>query len=204
MLSYNRLAPFYDVLSFLVFGDKLNASQAFLTRNIKQGDRVLILGGGTGKLLEFISLPCHVTFVDASSKMIEKARLRKTEAELVYFAMYFEDFVSHEKFDHVFCPYFLDLFDPDSLEGVLFKIKMCLKENAMLHVADFNPIQTSAIYYKVLMWCMLKFFKFTTGLKPTTYNGMFELLGADEDLCLKEEESRCKDFVQSKSFKIRV
>jgi ubiquinone/menaquinone biosynthesis C-methylase UbiE len=201
--NYNRIASFYDFLSFIFFGNKLIISQSRFFKFIKEGDKVLILGGGTGKLLESIPAKCHITFIDSSAKMLEQARLRKTKSKVVFYQLRFEEYVAEEKFDHCICPYFLDLFLPNELPSVISRIKSFVKDGSFLHVSDFNPHYTTK-YNIALMWCMLKFFKITTSLKPKKYNGLFELLSSDAHLNLKDEASWRTSFVHSKIYQCRL
>ncbi|MEP5106138.1 MAG: methyltransferase type 12, partial [Ekhidna sp.] len=62
--DFDFVAPIYDRLSKLVFGKSLIKAQAYHLKVIGDKDRVLILGGGTGKLLEFIPKSGELDFVE--------------------------------------------------------------------------------------------------------------------------------------------
>ena len=50
--QFDLVAPFYDALSRLVFGDQIVKSQTHFLHQVQKDDQVLILGGGTGQIFE--------------------------------------------------------------------------------------------------------------------------------------------------------
>ena len=53
--NYNGIAKFYDALSRIVFQRSIIISAQFLIEFIADNNKVLIVGGGTGWILEEIS-----------------------------------------------------------------------------------------------------------------------------------------------------
>ena len=79
MRGYGLIAPFYDHLVKLVFGDKLKELQCSFLKKIQSNDKVLILGGGTGWILEEIDSVCvntDIVYIDKSPSMIKRAKRR--------------------------------------------------------------------------------------------------------------------------------
>ena len=78
--NYNNSAWFYDFLTGLVFGRTLFRAQVYLLNNIRPGNKILIAGGGTGKILEAITsiykTGLKITYVDVSEKMIVASKKR--------------------------------------------------------------------------------------------------------------------------------
>src|SRR6187402_1340927 len=77
MNGFDRLAPVYDKLAGLVFGKAIVDAQLVFLDRVRAGDRILILGGGTGWLLEKLLRKqpvCEVWYVESSSRMIELTR----------------------------------------------------------------------------------------------------------------------------------
>ena len=74
--DFNFIAPFYDVLARIVFGNAILKAQTTHLSEINENDQVLILGGGTGKLLEHIPFCDRVDYVEKSEKMIRIAKRR--------------------------------------------------------------------------------------------------------------------------------
>mgnify|MGYP001557100914 CR=1 FL=1 len=80
--SYDKVAYFYDRLATLVFGNRLHKARIANLDRIKAGDRVLVVGGGSGQLLDHLDqggLECHVDFVEVSASMMRKAQMKVTE-----------------------------------------------------------------------------------------------------------------------------
>ena len=54
--GFDKIAPFYDSLKRLVFGNALAESQRALLASIKKNGNVLIIGGGPEKYLKRCSI----------------------------------------------------------------------------------------------------------------------------------------------------
>src|SRR5689334_9568505 len=69
---YEKLANVYDV----IFGPTLHPGRLVARdrMGIKAGDRVLEVGVGTGINTSLYPANCHITGIDLSSSMLEKAR----------------------------------------------------------------------------------------------------------------------------------
>lgn len=157
MNNFDRVAPIYDRLVRLVFGNKLWQAQRIHLDKIKATDRVLILGGGTGRILEWMP-DCEIDYLEKSGKMIELAR-RKGGANFIN-----ADFLNHDldsTYDWVVCPFFLDCFNDEELDQCLVKIRHVLKKDGRMIVTDFR---VSKPPQRMLVWTMLIFFRIVTRL----------------------------------------
>lgn len=78
--AYRRYARIYDV----IFGAVLQPGRRAVLEalNLKPGDRVLEVGVGTGISLPLYPRNVHITGVDVSLEMLEKARARVERAKL--------------------------------------------------------------------------------------------------------------------------
>ena len=77
--GFDRIAPYYDALKRLVFGNAIHRSQAHFLQRLPQGCRLLIIGGGSGEvlsLLQNVNPLCRIWYVEASSKMLSLASSR--------------------------------------------------------------------------------------------------------------------------------
>lgn len=73
---YTLYAPVYDrIAGRLVEGRR----RAIELLNVQPGERVLIVGCGTGLDLELLPRGCHVTAIDITPAMVEKTRARGAE-----------------------------------------------------------------------------------------------------------------------------
>jgi len=160
--DYNIIAPIYDFLKTLVFGRNILKSQTIHLGGIPSNHRILILGGGTGQVLEYLGAQT-VDYVESSSRMIHRAEKRKYLVKAKFLCQQFEDFQSSEKYDVVISNYFLDLFSDLELAAVIEKIKNMIADDGALLVADFK--RTDYWYHHFLEWSMHLFFRQVTGLK---------------------------------------
>lgn len=108
--NYDSIAWFYDGLSRLVFGNALIKAKLFLLDSIPSNSRLLIVGGGTGWVLEEIAKKhpsgLHITSIDASAKMVALARKRNAGANQVTFiTSTIEDATLVATFDVVLTPF---------------------------------------------------------------------------------------------------
>ncbi|MFY0599203.1 MAG: class I SAM-dependent methyltransferase [Cyclobacteriaceae bacterium] len=172
MNDFNRIAGIYDPIKNLVFGDKLdNASIHFLDR-IQEGERVLILGGGSGKILKSITSNAQITYVERSQVMIRYAKQNAKEG-VVFVCDDFMEFDSSVKFDWVVCPYLLDVFGLENLKLAVRKIHDLLEPDGKLMVTDF---QKGAWYQNLFVRFMYLFFGWTTNIETKSLNNIHQVI----------------------------
>ncbi|MEQ9468812.1 MAG: class I SAM-dependent methyltransferase [Ekhidna sp.] len=159
--DFDHIAPVYDRLARLVFGGDVLKSQLRFLDQVKSSDRVLILGGGTGQLLEHLPKCKEVDFVEKSSKMITRAKSRKSDQAINFIHKDFFEFETNQKYDMIICPFFLDCFNPESLYKALHKTKSLLSEEGKLIVSDFDQKGTG----KTLSCFMHLFFRVISNLQ---------------------------------------
>ncbi|MEP5611821.1 MAG: class I SAM-dependent methyltransferase [Cyclobacteriaceae bacterium] len=145
MNNFDFVAPFYDRLADLVFGDAIEKSATYFLDEIEEGANVLIVGGGTGKILDSLPKCKQVTYLEKSSKMIVRAKRKAPDQAVKFVEMDFLDFETNEQYDFVICPFFLDCFDENSLTKVLERISQSLRTNGGLMVSDFHSKTESTL-----------------------------------------------------------
>ena len=141
MNAYNAIAPWYDWLSRLIFGKSIKVSQTKHIDLIPPDAQALVLGGGTGWLLETLlrAKPgCRWWYLDSSSKMIELARRKSGAPGNVRFIHGKLDAVPQEvQFDVVIANFFFDQFTEKDLKIILNGTYRQLKPGGLLLVTDF-------------------------------------------------------------------
>lgn len=144
--GFDGITAIYDVLVALFSFNRINKSQLAFLSHLSGQKTGLILGGGTGyflqKMLEQNDAIC-ITYVDASEKMIAKARERiknnlpEALHRVSFMCINVEDFVRRD-FDVIICNYFLDLFEDNYVQELASIFQKHLKPEGLLYVTDFN------------------------------------------------------------------
>ena len=160
--NFNRVAFIYDWLAKVVFGSVIRKAQNCFLETIRNGDTVLILGGGTGwiarDLLNVRPL-CRIYYIEASHRMLERARTTLGSfTDRVTFIHGTEDAIPEGTVaDGVITNFFLDLFTTENLSDVIGKIQLRLKPDFYWLVADF--VRGTTIKHKMMLWLMYRFFR---------------------------------------------
>lgn len=160
--NYNRIAGIYDTLARLVYGKAIEQAQQYLLKHIPSGARILIVGGGTGWILEELTRVhkrgLQIVYVELSSAMIVLARKRNLGLNQISFINC--DILSaslDNHFDVVITPFVLDNFSNKTLEKVFRKIDQHLKKGGLWLFADFQQ-QPNRPDQKLLLKVMYLFF----------------------------------------------
>jgi len=169
--GFDSIAPYYDLLARIIFGKAIIDSQLYFLGQICTGHRILILGGGTGWILNRINKGSNleITFVDDSHKMIERAKNRKnTHRNNIKFINGTIKKVTHLKYyDIVITNFFLDVLDNRSILLEMKLIRDTLKDNAKWIFTDFQveKIFLHRYWQTGLLKIMYIFFRIWTGMK---------------------------------------
>ncbi|GAB3546171.1 class I SAM-dependent methyltransferase [Spirosoma fluminis] len=169
--NFDWVAPVYDALAFTVFGRRLQRAQTVYLNDIPPGLSVLIVGGGTGWLLEQLLVRCkpdRVVYLELSGPMVARASrrmLRKALPGTVDFRVGDETALRpDERFDLILTPFLLDLFEESTLRMQLIpRLQKSLASAGCWLVTDF--VRPSAWWQKVLLWSMIRFFRLTAGIE---------------------------------------
>jgi len=167
--DFNRVAPFYDRLKRWVFGDAVRRSEREGLDEIFPSAKVLIVGGGTGEILEAlheIRPDAHVWYVDASSEMIQRARTRNIDQMICFVHGTDDDLPEGLTFDVIITPFFLDLFDADRLLRIISGLLPRLHPYGLWFVADF--VDTGKVWHRVLLSAMYRFFRSVARVEART------------------------------------
>jgi phosphatidylethanolamine/phosphatidyl-N-methylethanolamine N-methyltransferase len=141
---YEKLAKIYD----LVYGPTLHPGRvsALERMGIKPGDRILEVGVGTGINTSMYPRNCHVTGVDLSSSMLEKARERVAREGLRNVRLIEMDAqnltFADDSFDIVYAPYLVSVV-PDPVQVAREMRRVCKPGGKIIilnHFRSANPI----------------------------------------------------------------
>lgn len=169
--NYDNIAGIYDVLARLVFGRVLQQSQADLLKWLPPKSRVLIVGGGTGWILERITADhpagLDILYVEASAKMASLSRQRKTGGNKVtIICSPVEQCTLTGPFDIVFTPYLFDNFLPEEAAHIFQLLHHALRPAGRWLFVDFCiDTDRPKLWQKLLLRVMYIFFRLTCGVE---------------------------------------
>lgn len=138
--GFDNVSWFYDFLSSLIFGHSLIKAQYAFLSVIRNHHRVLIIGGGTGKILNKIAQlapNCHIDYVEASSKMLKKSKKRKHQH--VHYIHGDEYSIPQNSYDIIITFFFLDLFPQQKFNEIFPILDSHLQTKGIWLFTDFYP-----------------------------------------------------------------
>ena len=205
MNNFDAVAPFYDRLSCMVFGRSIRRAQTLYLSAVVPGAKVLVLGGGTGWLLDELitrNPTCQVWYIEASAKMLEhsKNRIKGAVNAQVYILGTEDSIPKGVTFDAVITHFYLDLFPPDTCKKVICNIRSSMHTNGMWLVSDFT---NTTWWQNVMLSIMYKFFKVMgCGIQAVSLPGWKKLLEENGFLEVKYQ-SFYRRFIRSSLFHLR-
>lgn len=177
--GFDLLASSYDSLAYLIFGRSIRTSQCVFINEIDDEASILILGGGTGWILNdiFEKKPkVRITFVDNSSAMIDKAKstVKKQWIDNVNFIQgTYHSMILRKKYNVIFTAFFLDMFPQDELEKLMHDISNLHEEKGIWLFTDFKI--TKNVLQQLLLKIMYLFFVLTCKIEA---KGLSDFEGA--------------------------
>jgi 2-polyprenyl-3-methyl-5-hydroxy-6-metoxy-1,4-benzoquinol methylase len=203
--GYDRIARFYDTLARSVFGKSITLAQQCGLSEIIPGSNILIVGGGTGYVLEYLSQcgieDLHVDYVEASQAMIMRTRHRKIDGLPVNFVHRSIGEIDEQKtFDVIITQFFLDSFQGKDLERLFTRLHEHLRIDGTWIIADFQVSKDwKAIWQKPLLSIMYLFFTITVGIKARRLDD-FHTLFIRSRYCLITSQSYYCAFMFSSTY----
>ncbi|MGF7082264.1 class I SAM-dependent methyltransferase [Mucilaginibacter sp. UYCu711] len=168
--NYDNSAWFYDRLSRLIYGKALVNAQVYLLPYVPPNSSVLIVGGGTGWILEELArvhpTGLTITYVEISSKMMALSKSRNYgDNRVTYINQAVEDVIFTEKFDVVITPFLFDNFKEETLQKVFGHLHHQLKTGGLWLNTDFQL--TGRWWQNVLLKSMFLFFRAICGIETS-------------------------------------
>jgi ubiquinone/menaquinone biosynthesis C-methylase UbiE len=160
--NYDNAAWFYDRLSRAIYGNTLIKAQTHFLHLIPANAKVLIVGGGTGWILEEIAKThpsgLRITYVELSEKMMALAKQRNAGGnDVIYINAPVEQADLQPDFDIVITPFLLDSLSPASFDVVFNQLHNLLKPSGLWLNTDFQL--TGKWWQPVLLKSMYLFFR---------------------------------------------
>jgi SAM-dependent methyltransferase len=160
--NYDPIARYYDFLSRLFFGRSEILAQVELFGYVAAGSRMLIVGGGTGWILEEIAdrypAGLRITYVESSGEMMRLARRRRVGASLVSFVeLPIEEFVTAERYDCILTGFLFDNFSVLVAERVVGLLSPMLELDGSWLFADFYYRRRESRFWQGLLLRVMYF-----------------------------------------------
>ncbi|WP_154281568.1 class I SAM-dependent methyltransferase [Pedobacter petrophilus] len=163
--NYDKIANQYDFLSRLVFFKSQVQAQTDQLKYISGNSSILIVGGGTGWILEELAKVhpsgLHVVYVEISQKMIALSQTRDFKDNKVEFInLGVEDFETDQLFDVVLTPFLFDNFAEKRAGKVFHFLDNRLRKPGLWLFVDFSLNSKNGKWWKsLLLKSMYAFFK---------------------------------------------
>jgi len=204
--DYNNVAWFYDTLARIIFGKAINKSQTYFLKLINPGSSILIVGGGTGWILNEItqlqSNGLEIVYVEKSLKMIRAASKRLTGLNKVIFIHEaVENSVFNKSFDIVITSFVFDSFSNSTINIVFQKLAVKLKPGGLWLYSDF--IEPKKLWHKLLLSVMYQFFKVVCKIEAGNLPDLTLLFNKFNLDLIKEKSFYC-NFITGRIYKSRL
>lgn len=201
--GYDNASFFYDWLSGVVFGRQLQQAQSHFLHLISPGASVLIVGGGSGWILEEMArvqpAMLSITYVDASPKMVALARKRATGAQ---HAINFIDLPIQQAdiatgYDVIITPFFFDNFTESEATEIFMQLHGTLRKGGLWLYTDFRD--NGIAIHRLVLKGMYLFFSLLCGVRARRLPNMHALFSRN-GYVIKTEAQFVKGFVESKAW----
>jgi ubiquinone/menaquinone biosynthesis C-methylase UbiE len=200
--NFNNSAWFYDRLSRLVFGRAIINAQVYLLQHIPKNAKVLIVGGGTGLILEEITKlqpsGLNITYVEVSVKMIAISKKRNIgHNRVIFINEAIENVDIPPGLDIVITPFLFDNFTEQTLQKVFKNIHALLKPGGLWLNCNFQL--SGKWWQRFLLKSMFLFFRLICSIEASqlpAINKQFEA----HDYTAIAQQTFFGDFIISKVF----
>jgi len=162
--NYDSIANVYDRLSRLIYGRQIIAAQIDLLRYIPADSKILIVGGGTGWILEKIaeqySQGLEIDYIESSAKMLLLSQKKNCKSNTVNFIhKQIETCILSKQYDVIITPFLFDNFTGEAIHIAFQKMDASLVSKGLWLYVDFvSKEEQTAFWQKILLKIMYLFF----------------------------------------------
>jgi ubiquinone/menaquinone biosynthesis C-methylase UbiE len=189
--NYDPIAAYYDLVHRLVYGRAEINAQVELLSFIKAGDRLLIVGGGTGWILEKIAALYRsgltITYIESSSAMMALSRKRDWGQNRVEFV---EGSVEGKvegsvRYDCILTGFFFDNFASEQAGRIVGELAPWLSGGGFWLFADFHYKKAKGKWWQAmllkLMYVSARLIVKVEGKELTDMEPIFEKWGFEQE-----------------------
>ena len=169
---YSFLAPFYNSLTKVVFGQNLRLAKACFIKDLNE-KRILIIGGGDGKDYQDYQKHLKGEYWELSSSMLQKSKSNLSKSGLTFNLGLYKTKPT-QLFDEVWLHFVLDTMKDEEIVGLLEEARKSLSPAGRLYLVDFFKAKTP--YQHFMTWAMISSFRILVKHKRTNLPDYEELL----------------------------
>jgi len=198
--NFNFIAPVYDSLAFLVYGNNLIRAKKIFLQEIPARAQILLMGGGTGNILNDLiekNPEVHVDFVEPSTAMIriaEKNLKEKFRSRVNFISGNHLAIPSGVQYDAVTSFFVVDCFPQEDAIEFTTAITSSLKSNGLWLFADF--FDTGKFHHRAMLWFMYRFFRTVAGI-PASQLPDYAAIFRAVKFSVKEEKKFLNGLIRS-------
>jgi ubiquinone/menaquinone biosynthesis C-methylase UbiE len=190
--TFQHIAPYYDLFARLVFGNTLDKAQKHFFSLIPQGSSILIIGGGSGRILPYLLKnvrPKKITYVEASSNMLKIAKRKsrrilknsQSNIELTFIHGTEDNIKAIQKYDVLMTFFLFDIYPTHQARKLANKLSDYLKPSGSWLFADFclEGQGFQLIWKQIMLKLMYSFFRLVSNLQNQSlpdYESIFKEL----------------------------
>jgi ubiquinone/menaquinone biosynthesis C-methylase UbiE len=203
--NYDKIAFSYDFIRKMILGNTIVDAQVCLLKFIPANSRILIVGGGTGWILNEIakihSAGLIIDYVESSAKMITLSTKVDHGSNVINFIQLpVESYTATDKYDIILTPFLFDNFKMEKISQVFTKLDSYLKKEGGWLYADFVYNENDGrLWQRLLLKMMYIFFRITCNIETQELISMEKFF--DPLYCKIFEESHYHDFIKSIAYK---
>lgn len=197
--GFDLLASVYDTLARWVIGKGIMESQKYFLEKLPAKGRVLMLGGGTGWILPFMTEArpqLSIDYIELSEKMLQHARAQPG-SDHIRFIRGTQNDIPAGKYDVVITHFYLDMFTDLTLTRAVLKIKSSMNPQAQWIVTDFV---NTTWRHRAMLWIMYRFFRVVAGIEAKTLPAWPEIF-AKAGASVQEEKIFSRGFIKAVLFR---
>lgn len=179
--GFDSLVGIYDWMVSLVFGSTIRRAQIALVEQVADNKEWLIIGGGTGWILEEIfkvHQNASITYVEASQKMIDRAKKREVKGRVNYVLGSIDQLPEQVQYNVVLTAFFWDMFQTNQAIRIKSLINQKIKKDAIWLLADFK--NTDIWWQKILVKTMYSFFRSTCRIEASELPDFDQIFNKEE------------------------
>jgi ubiquinone/menaquinone biosynthesis C-methylase UbiE len=201
--SYQNAAWFYDRLSRVVYGRALIRAQVFLLQFIPPHTKVLIVGGGTGWILEEITRlhpeGLHLTYIEVAPAMMALSKKRDIGTnEVIFITAPVEEGELDNDFNILITPFLFDNFTEANFQRLFHHLKHALKPGGLWLNCDFQ--RSGHWWHAILLQAMFIFFRLVCQIEANHLPAILAAF-ANSDCIEIERKEFFGGFILSQVFK---